>query len=48
MNVQKVQIAEQGEQVNTIRDELRRDMKFNQADSLEGLAWQFAEHAESV
>ena len=23
-------------------------MKFNQADSLEGLAWQFAEHAESV
>ena len=31
-----------------IQDELRRDMKFNQADSLEGLAWQFAEHADSV
>ena len=48
VNVQKVQKAEQGEQKNMIQDELRRDMKFNQADSLEGLAWQFAEHADSV
>ena len=48
VNVQKVQKAEQGEQENMIQDELRRDMKFNQADSLEGLAWQFAEHADSV
>ena len=47
MNVQKVQKLSRGAG-NTIRDELRRDMKFNQADSLEGLAWQFAEHAESV
>lgn len=47
-NVQKVQQDELRDQEIRIRDELRQHVNFNQADSLEGLAWQFAEHAESV